>query len=137
MRSKTDWQIESANGRMTPTKVGLAPQQRDGIEYEFTLVLDIDIKHRASVSKTRYADIADRTFDTNETRQAAQQVLAWLKSGEVQDTYKDDVRKRIADMPHEKRHALRTLWDAKGLPKLDNLSLNDKESVEELLSLAN
>lgn len=136
MRSKTDWQIENNNGRITPTKVGLAPQQRDGIEYEFTLVLDIDVKHRASVSKTRYAAIADRTFDTTETKQAAKEVLAWLKSGEAQDNYKDDVRKRIADLPSEKRNALRTLWDAKGLPKLDNLSLNDKESVEELFSLA-
>ena len=137
MRSKTDWQISNDNGRITPTKIGLAPQQRDGVEYEFTLVLDIDIKHRASVSKTRYAAIADRSFDTGETKKAAQQVLSWLKEGaEVVPDFRDNLRQRISAMPEHKKETLRSLWDAKGLPKLDNLTQTDLTQVEELFSLA-
>lgn len=136
MRSKTDWQVDNDGGRMTPTKIGLAPQQRDGVEYEFTLVLDIDIKHRASVSKTRYAAIADRTFDTSETRQSAEQVLSWLKEGEeVVPDFRQMIRLRIGDLPDHKRETLKSLWDAKGLPKLDNLTQTHLGDVEELFSL--
>lgn len=137
MRSKTDWQIENDGGRVSPMKVGLAPQQRDGVEYEFTLVLDIDIKHRASVTKSRYAAIADRTFDTKETKQAAQQVLSWLQEGtEVIPDFREGIRRRIADMPDHKRDTLKSLWATKGLPKLDNLTQTDLGQVEELFSIA-
>ena len=38
---------------MVPEKVGLKTVQRDGLEYEFTLVFDLDIKNNASASKDR------------------------------------------------------------------------------------
>ena len=140
MRSKTDWQIDNEGGRVTPVKLGLAPQQRDGVEYEFTLVLDIDVKHRASVSKTRFAGIADRTFSADETSEAAKSVLNWLKEGDApaapKTDYVDSVRKRIADLPAHKVDTLRSLWDAKGLPKLDNLTQSDMSAVEELFAVA-
>jgi hypothetical protein len=38
---------------MIPEKVGLKGVTRDGIDYEFTLVFDLDIKHNATTSKDR------------------------------------------------------------------------------------
>ena len=38
---------------MVPEKVGLKSVQRDGLEYEFTLVFDLDIKNHATASKDR------------------------------------------------------------------------------------
>ena len=38
---------------MVPEKVGLKSVTRDGMDYEFTLVLDLDIKHQATASKDR------------------------------------------------------------------------------------
>jgi hypothetical protein len=38
---------------MIPEKVGLKSIQRDGTDYEFTLVFDLDIKNNATASKDR------------------------------------------------------------------------------------
>jgi hypothetical protein len=53
MRSKQDYVLENKDGKSTPKKVGLAPIQRDGTEYEFTTVLDLAMDHNAAVSKDR------------------------------------------------------------------------------------
>lgn len=54
MRSKTEYVVEQdQRGKSTPRKVGLAPIQRDGMEYEFTTVLDIALDHTAIPSKDR------------------------------------------------------------------------------------
>lgn len=52
---KTAYEMqENEKGKKTPVKVGLAPIQRDGMEYEFTIVFDIDReKHYAVASKDR------------------------------------------------------------------------------------
>jgi len=44
LRTKTAYEVqETEKGKKTPVKVGLAPVQRDGIEYEFTLTFDLDV----------------------------------------------------------------------------------------------
>src|SRR5688572_3618252 len=54
MRSKTEYILETnERGKQVPKKVGLAPVQRDGLEYEFGVMFDIDINHIASASKDR------------------------------------------------------------------------------------
>ena len=53
IRSKQDYVLTDKNGKMVPEKVGLKGVTRDGMDYEFTLVLDLDIKHQAISSKDR------------------------------------------------------------------------------------
>lgn len=54
LRSKTEWLVSTdERGRMIPQKVGLAPVQREGIEYEFDIVMEMDIDHNLRVIKTR------------------------------------------------------------------------------------
>jgi hypothetical protein len=53
MRTKQDYVLNQKDGKYIPEKVGLKAVQRDGVDYEFTLVLDIDIKHFALASKDR------------------------------------------------------------------------------------
>lgn len=53
IRSKQDYVLSEKNGKMIPEKVGLKGITRDGIDYEFTLVFDLDIKHNATTSKDR------------------------------------------------------------------------------------
>jgi len=53
MRTKQDYVLSEKNGRMVPEKVGLKAVMRDGVDYEFTIVLDIDLKHHAKASKDR------------------------------------------------------------------------------------
>lgn len=53
MRTKQDYVLNQKDGKMVPEKVGLKSVQRDGLDYEFTLVFDVDIKHFAVSSKDR------------------------------------------------------------------------------------
>ena len=53
IRTKQDDVINEKNGRMVPEKVGLKSVQRDGLDYEFTLMFDLDIKNNATASKDR------------------------------------------------------------------------------------
>ena len=53
IRTKQDYVLIEKNGRMAPEKVGLKSVQRDGLEYEFTLVFDLNMKNNAIASKER------------------------------------------------------------------------------------
>lgn len=75
MRSKQDYVLENKDGKQTPRKVGMAPIQREGMEYEFAVVFDIAMDHSAAASKDRTA-----MFDgmiAQLTRETGRQMSAW------------------------------------------------------------
>ena len=52
MRSKTEWVItQNKDGKSTPQKIGLAPEQGKGIEYEFDLLIEMDQNHFGTITK--------------------------------------------------------------------------------------
>jgi hypothetical protein len=53
IRSKQDYVMSEKNGKQVPEKVGLKGITRDGMDYELTVVFDIDTRHMASASKDR------------------------------------------------------------------------------------
>lgn len=64
MRSKTEWVIsENRNGKLAPEKMGLAPEQGKGIEYEFDLLIEMNQHHQASVTKDRTGKFQDSVID--------------------------------------------------------------------------
>lgn len=85
MRSKVEYILtevtnKSGGTSMAPKKVGMAPVQREGLEYEFTAVLDIDIDHDAKATKDRTGLFAspDPIRISEDTGKA---LKAWLESG--------------------------------------------------------
>lgn len=82
MRSKTETaQQEGANGRKQVVKLGMKSEQREGAEYEFTVVLDIiHDGHFATASKDRTGLFVDKDPKpiTGETGKI---LLDWLESG--------------------------------------------------------
>jgi hypothetical protein len=85
MRVKSEWIIEEEVGRdgrkrQVPRKIGMAPVQRDGIEYEFTAVLDIEnVGHAATASKDRTGLFDEkRTVITEGTGRV---LVRWLNEG--------------------------------------------------------
>ncbi len=52
-RTKQDYVLNERNGKMVPEKVGLKAVQREGLDYEFTLVFDLNMKNHAIASKDR------------------------------------------------------------------------------------
>jgi hypothetical protein len=90
MRSKTAWVLEDKEKKTRdggvrtvkePRRIGMAPIQRPGIEYEFTTLLDLDTDtHQARVLKNRcpvFAEWAPRVL----TREHGRQLAAWLLEG--------------------------------------------------------
>src|SRR5690606_21527964 len=53
MRVKQDYVLNQKDGKYVPEKVGLKAIQRNDLDYEFTIVFDLDIKHNAIASKDR------------------------------------------------------------------------------------
>ncbi len=84
MRSKMDYVLEEEdrNGRkvQVPKKVGMAPIQRQGMEYEFDIVADMDLSHTLVVGKTRCPAVDGRRMVKPDGSFMAP-VVAWLDEG--------------------------------------------------------
>ena len=82
VRSKTAYEIiDNGNGRKTPKKFGLAPVQRENLEYEFSAVLDISRdSHLATVSKNR-TDIFEDDVPFLITEDTGRKFIEWLDKG--------------------------------------------------------
>lgn len=81
LRSKMEHAIEKDDkGKTTIRKVGMAPIMRDGIEYEFTLVLDLDMQHQAVSSKDRTRMFDGKIIEI--TEEVGGDLAKWLAGGE-------------------------------------------------------
>jgi hypothetical protein len=80
MRAKTEYSQEKDDrGKTVIRKLGMAPVQREGMDYEYTLVFDLDAHHNATASKDRTSlfdgQILTLSAKTGET------LKEWLESG--------------------------------------------------------
>ena len=83
MRSKTEWVIgEGKDGKTAPQKLGLAPEQGKGIEYEFDLLIEMDQKHNATITKDRTGKFQDETIE-KPGEDFGIALYEWLASGKA------------------------------------------------------
>lgn len=80
MRTKTKYVEGEIGGKKTYRKQGMEAVQREGMDYEFDIVLELDLDHNATVSKTRYSEIADKVY-TPITEELGEEIKAWLDKG--------------------------------------------------------
>jgi hypothetical protein len=81
MRTKMEHIIEEGpGGKKQVRKVGMAPVQRDGMEYEFDVVLDLDHDGGFQVSKTRCPGLP-RAGRYADVPGMAKTLKGWLDSG--------------------------------------------------------
>lgn len=86
MRSKMAYELEEVEEKgqkkTRVTKLGVKPIQREGMEYEFDVVADIDLEHVLTISKTRCP-----ALDGKKAAKPSGSFLAafvrWLNSGEA------------------------------------------------------
>lgn len=80
MRSKAVYvETEKGNGKKSIEKQGSAPQQRDGLEYEFTAVLDLSVDGNLAVPSKDRTRLFRSPFRI--TEQTGHALLDWLNSG--------------------------------------------------------
>lgn len=71
VRTKTHYALEEQDNRygkkvQVPVKKGMAPMFREGVEYEFSVMLDINLDHEVTVSKTRITELDKAQFAPGE-----------------------------------------------------------------------
>lgn len=83
MRVKTEWVTDTdKRGRAAPKRVGLAPQQGKGIEYEFDLLMELSPEHVINVLKDRTGKFQDRIVE-KPGEDLGKELAAWLMDGAV------------------------------------------------------
>jgi hypothetical protein len=120
MRSKMDYvQEKDDRGKTTIKKVGLAPIMRDGIQYEFTTVWDVDQNHQAQSSKDRTGLFGDGIEQI--TEEHGKRLLKWLEGGaavveEPKPLTLGEAFKSASAKGHGKPTLLATAGEACGYP---------------------
>lgn len=123
MRTKQDYVLNQKDGKFIPEKVGLKSVQRDGVDYEFTLVFDIDIKHFAVSSKDRTGLFMERP-EFILTEGTGKEILEWCNT----------VPAKVAETAEIANPANGFETYEKGLQTL-TYRINGVNTIQELLAL--
>lgn len=88
VRTKNAYVMEEAKNRrgetiQKPRKVGLAPVQREGLEYEFSVAADIDTDHVVTISKTRIPELDRARFEPDQLEEIGRILRTFHETGEV------------------------------------------------------
>ena len=81
MRSKTAYEIQdNGKGKKAPVKIGTAPIQKEGMEYEFTLVLDVSVEGNVATASKDRTRLWHQRNEVITTAHGAE-LREWLESG--------------------------------------------------------
>lgn len=151
MRAKSEYVLnkDERTGKSTPQKVGLGSVQRDGTDYEFTIMFELDRdSHLASVGKDRTSLFNDPRVITEDT---GKEIARWLNASQpVQaqtetkkqitpdDYIKSDLDNRLASG----ENAESILGDYSAILQMDildikDLNQDDKKSLARALFIRN
>lgn len=82
MRSKTAYALEQdEKGRSSVRKLGMKPIQRDGMDYEFDVVCDLDMDLNCMVGKTRCSALKGKVFHEAGENDLGKIFHDWLTDG--------------------------------------------------------
>lgn len=133
MRAKTEYvqEKDERSGRQIVRKIGLAPVMRDGIEYEFTIFMELDSQHLAHVGKDR-----TQLFDgmiIKPDRDTGRELLAWLDSGAQQPQRSDlpEMQKTALCESLEKAATIDELYSAFATAYRTAHALQDSTALDE------
>jgi hypothetical protein len=81
MRADTLWDVgDNENGKKTPKRIGMKPEQGKGIEFEFTFLVYLDVDHSCLVEKDRTGKFQDRRIKLLDEG-FGRELGEWLASG--------------------------------------------------------
>lgn len=97
LRQKTEWVIEeNERGKKVPKKIGLKAIQRDGLEYEFTIVGDLNHDNELIVTKSRCKSLAGAVIRKPD-EEFGRTILNWLEDGESSGPTVTELRDQAID----------------------------------------
>jgi hypothetical protein len=139
-RSKTETAQEEQNGRKRVVKLGMKTEQREGFEYEFTVVLDIvHDGHYALASKDRTGLFKENPFKI--TEDTGKELISFLNSGVMVEA---PVILEDLDMDKRVEESLESVRQSKTMEELRDNFLsstrhwkNDDAMVSKLTSVKN
>lgn len=83
MRSKQEYVLEkNEKGKVVPTRVGTRPIMRKDFEYEFDMVLTMDLQNKATVTKTRCDELPMGTVVPKPGAGLGRTLMTWLVGAE-------------------------------------------------------
>lgn len=96
MRTKTEWSVEkdANSGKTKPVKLGLAPEQGKGIEYEFDILMEINHEHYATIAKDRTGKFQDAEI-LKPSEEFGKTLSEWLNSGEAVISNEEKIQNAI------------------------------------------
>jgi hypothetical protein len=81
MRAKTEYTLDKDDkGKVMPRKIGMAPIQREGLEYEFSIAGDMDLEHNYNITKTRCSMLTGKV-NPKPGAELAKTLRTWLEGG--------------------------------------------------------
>jgi hypothetical protein len=129
MRVKQDYVLNNKNGKMVPEKVGLKAIQRNDLDYEFTIVFDIDAAHNAKASKDRTGLFIDKPeFVINAS--TGKKILQWCGQGSGSEEEKAKLEIKACESIEELRDIYSKYPTIRDVIK--PLILKKKESLENI-----
>lgn len=97
LRTKTDWVVEeNERGKKQPRKIGLKAEQREGLEYDFTIVGQLDFDNNLIISKSRCPALSGAVVH-KPGEEFARTLRDWLESGEKDGPSATDIRDEACD----------------------------------------
>lgn len=128
MRSKTEYiQTNDDRGKTRIEKVGMAPIQRDGVEYEFDVVGDMTIANDLIISKSRCPDLAGKVI-VKPGADVADVLLAWLGGASARVDWADRFFADAIALGYESSDAVKARLKELGYNRLQ------RERVDEMLA---
>lgn len=134
IRTKMAYEVskDEKTGKNTVEKLGLKPVQREGLEYEFDLVMDIDRAHRLTVSKSRIEELADR-FVVEPGEDFGEQIAALISDGIPERVDTDALARELIEVSGNRDEFIAAMKTA-GIASAD---LGDEDALSKARALAN
>jgi hypothetical protein len=130
MRSKMEYvQEKNSDGRTVINKVGMAPIQRSGMEYEFTIVGDMSLDNSIVISKSRYEPFSGRV-QKKPGIEFFKPFVDWLDSGETKDTT-TTTTPRVEAEPEPAQLMSRVASEPKPEPVIEKPSPSNTMTIED------
>lgn len=126
-RTKQDYVLSDKNGKMVPEKVGLKSVTKDGMDYEFTTVFDLDIHHNANCTKDRTGLFANVPHKLNV--ETGTKILNWCegKTLTMEEAFEPSLEEMVAAA--KTIEELVVLWK-KVEPSQENVQLFNRRKTE-------